>query len=71
MQKIATRGVSVSLSRDQLLWVAKELKEYLRGVLNSSLLIISSFFILIYDKELKEIALSLFILGIVLLWYKS
>lgn len=71
MQKIATGGVSVSLSRDQLLWVAKELKEYLRGVLNSSLLIISSFFILIYDKELKEIALSLFILGVVSLWYKS
>ncbi len=71
MQKIAAGEVEVSLSNDQLYWITKELKEYLKPLLNSSLIILGSFFILLYDKDLKEIALGIFTIGAISLWYKS
>jgi predicted unusual protein kinase regulating ubiquinone biosynthesis (AarF/ABC1/UbiB family) len=71
MQKIADGEVEVTLSNDQLYWIAKELKEYLKPLLNLSLIILGSFFILLYDKDLKEIALGIFTIGAISLWYKS
>lgn len=71
MQKIANDELEVSLSKDQLYWISKELKEYAKPLLNSSLLILASFFMLLYNKDLKEIALGLFTIGVISLWYKS
>ena len=71
MQKIANNELEVSLSKDQLYWISKELKEYAKPLLSSSLLMLASFFMLLYDKDLKEIALGLFIIGAISLWYKS
>ncbi len=71
MQKMANNELEVSLSKDQLYWISKELKEYAKPLLSSSLLILASFFMLLYDKDLKEIALGLFIIGAISLWYKS
>lgn len=71
MQKIANNELEVSLSKDQLYWISKELKEYIKPLLSSSLLILASFFMLFYDKDLKEIALGLFMIGVISLWYKS
>ncbi|MDY0194907.1 MAG: AarF/UbiB family protein [Sulfurovaceae bacterium] len=71
MQKIANGEAEVTLSKDQLYWIAKELKEYLKPLLSSSLLILGSFFVLLYDKDLKEIALGIFTIGVISLWYKS
>ncbi len=71
MQKIANNEIEVSLSKDQLYWISKELKEYAKPLLSSSLLILAGFFMILYDKDLKEIALGLFMIGAISLWYKS
>ena len=71
MHKIAQGEVSILASKDQIEWIAKEIKEYLKPLLNSFVLMISGFFVLLYDKEMKELALLLFTLGVVRLIYKA
>jgi len=70
-QKIAEDDVGVKLSDDQLGWVAKEIKEYLKPLLGGALFIMAGFFTLLYDRELKELALILFLLGTVRIYTKG
>jgi len=69
-QKIAEDDVGVKLSDDQLGWVAKEIKEYLKPLLGGALFIMAGFFTLLYDRELKDLALILFLLGAVRIYFK-
>jgi len=69
-QKIAEDDVGVKLSDDQLGWAAKEIKEYLKGLLGGALFIVAGFFTLLYDRELKELALILFLLGALRIYFK-
>ncbi|MBD3795830.1 MAG: hypothetical protein IE881_07880 [Epsilonproteobacteria bacterium] len=71
MQKIAQSDVSVVLSNDQLHWLGKEVRGYLRPLLHGVLLITSGFFVMLYDTGLKELALVLFMGGIFRIFYKS
>lgn len=66
MQQMAKGEVGVVLSNDQLKWVAKEVKEYLKPKIKGFLLIVSAFFVLIYNADLKLLSLLLFVLGVVL-----
>ncbi len=70
MQNIAQGEVGIVASKDQLYWISKELKKYVRSQFRSLILIVSGFFILFYDKNLKLIALVLFLLGVAKIWYK-
>ncbi|CAA6803917.1 MAG: ABC1 family protein [uncultured Sulfurovum sp.] len=70
VQKMAQGEISINASKDQLTWIAKEIKEYLRPLLQGFVLVVSGFFVLIYDKNLKEIALVLFALGAIRIFYK-
>ncbi|CAA6801137.1 MAG: ABC transporter [uncultured Sulfurovum sp.] len=70
VQKMAQGEITVNASRDQLTWIAKELKEYFRPLVQGFVLMLSSFFVLLYDKDLKEIALVLFGLGVVRVFYR-
>jgi len=70
VQKMAQGEITVNASKDQLTWIAKELKEYFRPLVQGFVLLLSGFFVLLYDKELKEIALVLFGLGVVRVFYK-
>lgn len=69
-QKIAEDDVGVKLSDDQLGWAAKEIKEYLKPLLGGALFIVAGFFTLLYDRELKELALILFLLGALRIYFK-
>ena len=70
VQKIAEDDVGVKLNDDQLYWIAKEVKNYLKPLINGFILILAGFFTLLYDKELKQVALFLFVLGILQIFFK-
>jgi ubiquinone biosynthesis protein len=70
VKKASKGSLEVELSRMQLSWIAKELKQYFKSFIFSFSLILGSFFILLYDKQYKEIALGLFIFAFIKLIYK-
>ena len=69
-QKIAENDVEVKLSDDQLYWIAKEIKSYIRPLLDGFIFILIGFFTLLYDKELKEVAFTLFLVGVLKIYFK-
>lgn len=69
-QKIAENDVEVKLSDDQLYWIAKEIKEYIKPLLGGFIFMIAAFFTLLYDKEFKEIAVILFLTGMLRIYFK-
>ena len=64
MQQISKGEVGVVLSNDQLKWLAKEIREYIKPKIQGFLLIAAAFFILLYSSDLKPLSLVLFILGV-------
>ena len=70
VKKASEGNLEIELSNNQLGYIAKELKEYAKSTLTSLVIIFSSFFVMLYDKDLKELALALFILGAVKILYK-
>ena len=69
--KQASNGeLKVGISEGQLEWIAKEIKDFVRPIILSLGFIFTSIFMLLYDKDLKEIALVLFSLGLIRLIYK-
>ena len=64
LKKISADELQVELSRDQLEWIKKDLKESTRSFALAFMLLFSGVFILLYDKDLKELALVVFILGV-------
>jgi len=65
MQQIANAEVGVILQKEQIEWVAKETKEYLKPKMQGTILVITAFFILLVDKDLKLFSEILFGLGII------
>lgn len=61
IQKIASDTIEVEISREQLAWIQKELQEKIKSYFLSFALILFSFFLLLYDKDLKELALFVFL----------
>jgi len=70
MQKIAQSEVKIEVSNDQLHWLSKELRAYLKPILQSFVLMLGAFFILLYDKEMSQVAVGLFVLGVLRIFYK-
>ena len=70
MKKASEGSLEVELSKAQLTWIAKELKEYIKPFINSFALILAAFFILLFDKSYSALALVLFIVGFVRIIYK-
>ena len=69
--KQASNGeLKVGISEGQLEWIAKEIKDFVRPIILSLGFIFTSIFMLLFDKDLKEIALILFSLGLIRLIYK-
>ncbi len=65
MQQIANAEVGVILQKEQLEWIAKETKEYLKPKLQGVILIVTAFFILMIDRDLKLFSEILFALGVI------
>jgi predicted unusual protein kinase regulating ubiquinone biosynthesis (AarF/ABC1/UbiB family) len=71
MQQISKGEVGVVLSNEQLSWVAKEIKEYIKSKLQGILLIIISFYVLFYDENFRLFSLIIFIIGILAIYFKK
>lgn len=70
LKQISEGELKVELSNAQLLWVAKELKEFTKPILNGFAFILAGFFTLFYDNSLDTYALALFLIGFVRILYK-
>ncbi|MFK5882118.1 MAG: AarF/UbiB family protein [Sulfurospirillum sp.] len=64
VQNMSQGELGIVLSKEQLYWIAKESKEFIKPLLQGFTLILTSFFTLLYDKDLKELALFIFIFGV-------
>ena len=62
--------LQVEISNNQLEFISKEIKDFIRPIIFSFVLIFSSIFMILYDKELKDMALVLFAIGVIKLIYK-
>ena len=62
--------LQVEISNNQLEFISKEIKDFIRPIILSFVLIFSSIFMILYDKELKDMALVLFVIGVIKLIYK-
>ncbi|GGD49338.1 membrane protein [Malaciobacter pacificus] len=70
--KQANKGeLKIEVSNNQLEWIAKEIKDFIRPIILSLALIFISIFTLLYDKDLKEISLGIFIIAIIRLVYRK
>jgi len=70
IKKLSEGTLSIEFSRAQIEWISKELKDVVKPTVVSFSLILAGFFILLYNNELKEIALLVFGIGIIRLIYK-
>lgn len=69
--KRASEGsLAVEISKNQLEYLQESLKQYLKHYAISCVFFISSFFYLLYDLNPKEIALALFAIGVIRIFYK-
>jgi len=62
--------LKVELSNNQLQFLQKEIKHYIQPKIFSLVLILSSIYLLLLDKEYKEISIALFVFGIARIIYK-
>ena len=70
IKKANSNELKIEVSNNQLEWIAKEIKDFIKPIILSFALIFTSIFTLLYDKDLKEFALILFTIGVIKLVYK-
>ena len=70
LKKIANDDLKIELSRDQLGFIAKEIKEYIASFVLPIILILSAFFMINFES-FKLFSPILFLSGIILFWYKK
>jgi len=70
IKKVSSNELQVELSKDQLEWIKKDLKSEVKSYALSATLILSGLFVLLYDKDLKELALGVFVFGVARIVYK-
>ena len=69
--KQASSGeLKIEVSNSQLEYISKEIKDFIKPIILSLALILTSIFTLLYDKDLKDYALILFTVGVIKLVYK-
>ncbi len=70
MKKAAEGSLEVEVSKAQLGWIAKELKEYLKPLVSSFALMFAGIFLLMLDNQLDILAGVVFFLGVFRILYK-
>ena len=70
LKKIGNDELKVEILSDQLEWIKRGLKEHVKSMSVTFALMLGGIFTLLYDKELKDIALVLFTLGVARIFYK-
>lgn len=69
-KKLANDDLRIEVSRDQLDFIAKEIKEHISSLVTPAILILSAFFMLNFP-DLKSFSPVFFLIGAILLWYKK
>jgi len=64
IKQASSGNLEVQLSNSQLNWLKKEVKEYIKSVVGSIVLILSAIFILLIDSDYKTVAIVIFGCGI-------
>ena len=70
IRKISANELQVELSNDQLEWIKKDFKEDVKFYAISFSMMFGSVFLLLYDKEYREVALVLFVMALARVVYK-
>lgn len=70
IKKISNDSLRVELSNDQLEWIKRDFKEGVKSISITTALMFGGIFVLLYDKDLKDIALVFFVLGVARIFYK-
>ncbi len=70
LKKIANEEIKIELASDQLEWIKKELKEEVKSYALSVVLLFGALFTLVYDANLKDVAIALFAFGVARILYK-
>jgi predicted unusual protein kinase regulating ubiquinone biosynthesis (AarF/ABC1/UbiB family) len=70
IKKISSDALHVELSNDQLDWIKRDLKISIKSYAISFSLMLGGIFILLAEKDLKEIAIAVFVFGIARILYK-
>lgn len=71
LKKISGDALHVELSKDQLEWIRKDLKTEMKSFQISFVFLVAGVFTLLYDKELKTLAIGFFVFGVARILYKS
>ncbi|MDX1809210.1 MAG: AarF/UbiB family protein [Sulfurospirillaceae bacterium] len=70
IRKISSDELKVEISNDQVEWIKKSLHDQVKSYALSFTFILGGIAVLIYDKDLKEVAIGLFVFGIARIIYK-
>ncbi len=70
IKKISSDELRVELSNDQLEWIKKDFKSELKSYALSLSMMLGSVFVLLYERDLKELAAGLFAFAIARILYK-
>lgn len=70
IKKISSDALHVELSNDQLDWIKRDLKISIKSYAISFSLMLGGIFILLAEKDLKEIAIAVFVFGLARIFYK-
>jgi len=70
LKQISEGELNIQVSNSQLLWIAKEIKDFLKPIINGFAFMSAGFFVLLYDTSLSSYAIFLFIIGFLRVLYK-
>ncbi|WP_348653155.1 AarF/UbiB family protein [uncultured Sulfurimonas sp.] len=70
MKKISSNELDVEISNDQIEWIKKDLHTAVKSYFISFAFLLGGIFTLLYDRELKDLAIGLFAFGIARILYK-
>jgi len=70
IKKISADELKVELSNDQLEWIKKDIRAEVKSYAISFTFILSGVFILLYEREYKDVAVALFVFGVARIFYK-
>ncbi len=70
IKKISNDSLRVELSNDQLDWIKRDFKEGVKSISVTTAFMLGGIFVLLYDRDLKDIALVFFVLGVARIFYK-
>jgi len=70
IKKANNSELQLEISHNQIEFLKKEFKDFVKPIILSFTLIFTSIFIILYDKELRDYALIVFAIGVIKLVYK-